>query len=743
MSEKYEKLFDLPSHLICVIGQDGTFHQTNIAQKHILGWDPEDLVGKPVANFVHAEDADRTVAEVGKLFTQGGVITDFRNRCLHREGGHRWISWSGSARDSHIYCIGTDITAQLNAEEAALATEKQMTNFIGQLPLITWILNPDGIGYYYNDSWYRYTGIAPGEMSGEIVRGTIHPEDRDAQVLALKKALETGESYSAEVRIRRYDGVYRWHLARSVPVKDHKGKIVKWLGASTDIHDQITANERLHSLFMQAPAAITIHRGPDHRYIFSNETNNILLGRKDLVGKKIRDVMSTKDLDGLMPLYDGVYKTGQPLVFDEFPITMDFGNGKMETRHFGCVVQATRDSHGVIDGIMTFAVDVSPQVAARNSLESAKNRAEDANKAKSAFLAHMSHEIRTPLTAIIGFAELALDIESLPEAARDYVGRIQSNGRQLVNIIGDILDLSKAEAKGIETNPSKFNLKSFLKDLFSSMENLAQRKNLVFDFKIDINVPDEIGTDPVLLRQILQNLLSNAIKFTEKGFVQLSAKVINSLVEFEVIDSGEGISSGQVERLFQPFSQGDSSMSRKYGGTGLGLILSRRMAIALGGNVEIVRTEAGKGSLFKVTIQNQKPQSQAHSPESKTPELANLEALKILLVEDLTDNQFLISKIIEKAGGRADIVNNGQEAVQRSSETNYSVILMDIQMPVMDGYEATRMIRKGGFKGKIVALTAHATNDERERALTSGFDEYLTKPLRRESLLSTLANLTH
>lgn len=742
MQRIYENLFDLPSHLICVIGPDGSFQQTNIAQKFILGWEPEQLLGKPVAEFVLAEDQERTVATVGKLFAEGGVITDFRNRCRHHDGGYRWISWSGNVKDNLIYCIGTDITAQIQAEQNASLSEKQLSYFLEDLPLITWAMNADGSSLHYNKAWYAYTGITAGDLRTEATRAVPHPEDLEKQLTEVYHSLKTGEPYVSQLRLRRHDGTYRWHLAKSVPIRDEQGRILKWIGTSTDVHDQMMANQKLHSLFMQAPACITIHTGPEHRYIFSNELNNKLLGRNDLVGKNIQDLLTEKEQEALMPIYDRVYQTGEPFYINDFPITMDWsGKGEIETKHFSCVVQATRDSNGSTDGIMTFALDVSAQVEARFSLENQKLKAETANKAKSDFLAHMSHEIRSPLTAIVGFSELALELEKLPETAKHYLNRIQLNGHQLVNIIGNILDLSKAEATGIEAQITKFNLKRFLADTFGSLESLARDKSLVFDFTADTEIPDEIHTDSTLLRQILQNLLSNAIKFTSRGFVRLKVFIEDEIVTFEVQDSGCGISEDQRMRLFQPFSQGDSSMSRRYGGTGLGLLLSKKMAQALGGDVELIRTEIEMGATFRTSILDQKKVHQV-APTKKEETPTSLSQLKILLAEDLEDNQLLVSTIVRKAGASIDVANNGLEAVEKAAQNYYAVILMDIQMPVMDGYEAFQKIKANGFKGKILALTAHATNDEKAKVMRFGFDDYLTKPIRRETMLSVLSSLS-
>jgi len=406
------------------------------------------------------------------------------------------------------------------------------------------------------------------------------------------------------------------------------------------------------------------------------------------------------------------------------------------------------------------AIDINrARHAARRQLEQLARAAEAANITKSQFLANMSHEIRTPLGVILGFADLALDPSHSPEDARNYLLAIKRNGVQLLEILGDVLDLSKIEANKLEIERVSFSLPDLLDDVAASLGIRAQEKGIALRFEKDASLPSFIRTDPTRLRQIFVHLVGNAIKFTERGEVVIvgealsrSADGAGQRLSFLVKDTGIGISAEQRAKLFQPFTQADSSMTRKFGGTGLGLLLSRQLAAALGGDLTLVQSEPGKGSWFRFSVAVEAAESapaererrQSDRPQAVVPaseSAAVLAELRILLVEDSEDNQILVSRYLKSGGARVELAANGLEAVEKATEGDYDVILMDIQMPVLDGHEAMARLRQAGYTRPIIALTAHALREERERALKGGFDNYLTKPLQRSSLLKTLRAL--
>ena len=395
-------------------------------------------------------------------------------------------------------------------------------------------------------------------------------------------------------------------------------------------------------------------------------------------------------------------------------------------------------------------------------LEHTRNEADAANRAKSEFLANMSHEIRTPMTAILGFSDVLLESPSDLEK-KNAIGTIRRNGEYLLKIINDILDLSKIEAGKFDVERIPCCPRNIIAEVANLMRIRANAKNLPLNIEFDGPIPETVETDSTRLRQILINVLGNAIKFTETGEVRLVTRLVEQdtaepVLQFEVTDTGIGIGTAEIERLFQPFSQADGSMTRRFGGTGLGLAICKRLAQSLGGDITAT-SELGVGSRFTIHVATgafdrsrliQAPTiSQTPSAASSTDEGAEvmLSGYHLLLAEDGPDNQRLISFVLRKAGAHVDVVDNGQLAWEQAmraldSGVPFDVILMDMQMPVLDGYEATRKLREDGYRHPIVALTAHAMSHDRDKCLEAGCDDYATKPLDRAKLLSIVAQYT-
>jgi PAS domain S-box-containing protein len=402
-------------------------------------------------------------------------------------------------------------------------------------------------------------------------------------------------------------------------------------------------------------------------------------------------------------------------------------------------------------------------------------KAESANLAKSEFLANMSHEIRTPMTAILGYADL-ID-EGCPgqcdygrEQLRNTCGTIQRNGNHLLELINDILDLSKIEAEQIEVEHCPYSPRQIVAQVDSLVSVRARSKGLAFNIEFMGPIPQTIQTDPLRLRQILVNLIGNAVKFTDTGGVRLVVRLVADAeppqMQFDVIDTGIGMTEAQTARIFQAFGQADASTTRRFGGTGLGLLISKELAQRLGGDVVLADTQPGVGTRFRATVAcgslDGVPMIEgmtcdqavvAHSGAAgSSPSAATrtaLEGLRLLLAEDGLDNQRLIAHILKKAGAEVVVVENGRLAVEQvmaaihprrddDPEQPFDVILMDMQMPEMDGYEAIGLLRRKGYTGPIIALTAHAMAGDRQECIDAGCDDYASKPIDRTSLITTI-----
>ncbi|MEO5666881.1 MAG: response regulator [Bdellovibrionota bacterium] len=383
--------------------------------------------------------------------------------------------------------------------------------------------------------------------------------------------------------------------------------------------------------------------------------------------------------------------------------------------------------------------------------------AQDANRAKSSFLANMSHEIRTPLGAMLGYGTLLNDDDSIGSEQKGYIAAIIRNGKQLLEIVDEVLDLAKVESDRIHIEKLPFSVVDLVADVTSLLKVKAQEKFLTLTAKFSDDLPECVISDPTRVRQILVNVIGNAIKFTEKGSITLSLRLVShplgskDVVEIAVEDTGIGIPESQQDRLFQPFTQADNSMTRRFGGSGLGLFLSRKLARLLNGDLVLQQSSPQNGSRFVVSFEVDDPSElenaefnikSASQLSRETPHTEPFLADKhILMVDDSADNRSLFKQMVSALGYDVEVAGSGSEAISKTQSASYDVVFMDIQMPDMDGFQTLQNLRALACKVPVVALTAHAMKGFREKCLSEGFDDYLFKPLDRDSLKNCLSRI--
>lgn len=504
-------------------------------------------------------------------------------------------------------------------------------------------------------------------------------------------------------------------------------------------------SDKYRALFMNMPSSFAYNRiiydqagkPVDYEIVEVNEAYETLFEvlKEDIIGKRYSELVLDTDKDKFaqkMVEYGEVALTGAkkivPLYYSEW-----------RDSWFSAGLYSTEPGYFV-----SIITDMTERKLVEDELNRAKQAAESASRAKSDFLANMSHEIRTPINGMVGMIDLTL-MTDLSSDQKENLDIAKTCADTLLKIINDILDFSKMEAGKLAIDRISFNLRKLLEDMFKAHSTFAQRKGLDFNYLCSDSIPSDLVGDPNRLQQILNNLLNNALKFTDKGKVSLNVEHVASSggsvsVRFTITDTGIGISEEEITRLFKTFSQIDGSITREFGGTGLGLVISKQLVEKMGGTID-VKSKKGCGSSFqfnldfKVDLEPIK-QSPLSSNQTKT-----INPLKILIVEDDKVNLMVLSLMLKERGHIIQTAANGSEALLLFEENKFDVIFMDIQMPIMDGIEATVRIREKEGKSRhtpIIALTAYALQGDRERFLSYGMDEYIPKPIKMEELYLVL-----
>jgi len=683
------------------------------------------------------------------------------------------IVWSLGLSRARAIDLSETITQDLRDSESemrlAVMKSERLAEIARRTSNAVIITDVEGKIEWVNDGFTRITGYQLEEVIGKKPGSILQGEKSDPAVTArLGAAVRKGEPAKAAIVNYGKDGREYTLDIEIEPLRDAHGVINGFMAIESDITERIQQEQLVKE--SERFARSTVDSLAAHLAILDESGEIIAVNRAWRQFAQDNQPLKSDVCEGknYLAVYDasqayhsaeaGAVAAGIRTVMrgeqEEFSLEYPC-HAPNERRWF--IVRVTRFAGEGPVHVVVVHENITQRKLSEIELEKASKRANDASHAKSEFLANMSHEIRTPLTAIMGFTELlAEDGDGLiaPAQRVEAISTIRRASEHLLTVVNDILDLSKIEAGQMSVERVDTDLADLLGGVVSLMKPRANSKGLTLDVEFETPIPSRTMSDPTRLRQVLLNLLGNAVKFTEEGGIIMRVSIEKQdereqLLRIAIHDTGPGLTPVQQQRLFAAFSQADSTVTRKHGGSGLGLVICRRLAQLMGGQVELTATEPGKGSVFTVSVLMGQIDGVADTSTAGGQVLPNVAAVggnaerlsgRILLAEDGPDNQRLISIILMKAGAQVDIAENGQIALRMLERANavatpYDIVITDMQMPVMDGYTLARSIRERGWQLPVVVLTANAMPEERQRCIDAGCNDFNTKPINKQSLL--------
>ncbi len=773
--DRFADLYEFAPVGYLTVSTGGLINEVNLTAVRLLGVDRRKLLQRRFTPLVVAGDQDRWTQfflDLKELDGTGSV--ELR---MHRGDGavfpaqldcqRRRIGADGTA----IRVTVSDVTERKQAQAVRDAALDLLQRIASQVPGVVYqyLLRPDGSSCFPFASAaireiYR---VSPEEVREDAskVFANLHPDDHDGIVASIQQSARNMTPWRHEYRVKFDDGTVRWLFGNAVPQGGADGSVL-WHGFITDITDRKKAEAertRLLKIIDETPDFVATSDMQTHLK-FLNVAGARLVG--------LPDGVDVSDLE----IRDMHPEWAARRVLDEgIPAVLEAGSWRGETALLhrdghqtpvSQVLMIHRDESGNPEFLSTIMRDITAPKAAEAELEQHRSHLEElvisrtmelaqsrdaaqaANRAKSAFLANMSHEIRTPMNGILGMAYLLRRGGVTPKQA-DRLDKIDASAHHLLAVINAILDLSKIEAGKVAGQQADFTLSGLLQEVAAVVESGIKAKGLALHVDM-VGVPQVLHGDITRLSQALVNYLGNAVKFTERGSITLTGRLIDEtdadcLLRFEVTDTGIGIPEDACRSLFVPFHQVDESFTRAFGGTGLGLAITKRIAALMDGEVGVTST-VGQGSTFWLTARLGKGVAGAITPDANPVEAADVRlrrdhrGARILLAEDDPINQEVALELLRQAGLAPDLATDGREAVRLAERNDYALILMDVQMPVMNGLEAARAIRSlpGRAATPIIAKTASVFDDDRRACLDAGMNDFLAKPLQPDKVFATL-----
>lgn len=775
----------------------------------MLGYAPEDLSPDLTIfqSSLHPDERDAVLEALDEHLTGGSEEYRMEHRLLRRDGSWAWVIGAGRVTErgisgEPIRMVGAnvDVSERKALEEQAVEAQKRYDAAIEGTSDGLWTWEVGAPTIWFSPRCWQLLGFPVDHVGSDMplyeFQNALHTEHRDAVLEQLNEVIRSDTVCDTEILLRIRSGEYKHFRLRCKAQRTTSKRTTLIAGSIQDINAEKLADAILQRTTAQLEDAQSVARLGSWAYDFASgeiewsKQTYVLFGRPRTEGPpSIAQVMSyyaESDRDRLQTAVARAAEAGEP-----YSLILRTSHPAGGVRYVRGEGRAKRDQHGAVSGVFGTVADVTDAVEREEALRNARaeiegvnsrllqtnrgleaetaraaamaSQAHLANVAKSEFLANMSHEIRTPLTAILGYADILHTALQDDVAHGDRLGAVETikrAGEHLLGVINDILDLSKIEAGKCDVEHVETAVPSLLLEVDSLMRTRAAAKGVTLTTTLSSAIPDRVYGDPTRLRQILVNLVGNAAKFTHHGTIEIRAGTTaiddEQKLCIQVEDTGVGIGPDEATALFEPFSQADASVTRRYGGTGLGLTICRRLAALMGGEVRLERSAPGVGSVFTLelplhavdgatTVHNLAVVNGRSAEESRAeqPPLGQLSG-SILLAEDGIDNQRLIAFHLRNAGARVHIVENGALALlaladAERSGSPFNLLLTDMQMPEMDGYTLARTLRARGAAIPIVAITAHVMAEDRERCLSAGCNDYITKPLDRSNLIETCA----
>lgn len=738
--EALQHMFDLSPSIIAKVNiKDGYFIKVNKAVTKIFGYTIEEFKSIPFMELIHPDDRHSAADEILEQIA-GYDVTFFENRYLCKDGSYKWTAWHGTKSDENgiVTAIGIDIHDRKKIEQELVESEKKYRDLVNLAQEGIWVINKDNITSFANPSMAEMLGYSIEEM---IEKSLFYFMDEKGVSIAecLLEQRKVGIKDERDFEFIHRTGYRIMASVETAPILDENGNYDGIIAGVMDVTKRRQAKAKLQesekiyrSLFEKAPLGTAYHqmiydesgKPINYRILEVNQKYQALTGLVESpVGKLVTEVFPgiEKDPFDWINAFGNVAKTGKEINFQQ--------KLQSNNRWYNLVAYQNKPDHFVA----TF-FEITEQKLGEIELVAAKEKAEESDRLKSAFLTNMSHEIRTPLNAVIGFSEILYRNHLSDEEKATFTKYIRLNGESLVKIIDDIIDISALQSNQITIDNYDFNLPALFDELDNYYNSVLVQKSKT-NIKLVLKLPEAvkysffIKSDEPRLKQILNNLISNAIKYTETGQITFGCKLEESNLYFYVKDTGYGIAPENIESIFERFKQYSSQYVSKHEGTGLGLSICKQLVILLGGELS-VKSKVGKGSTFYFSIPLVKA---AYPIQSKEPiimsENKSLLNYKILIADDEELNYEMLKRMLKPSKVSTDWAKHGKQALELAVTTKYDLILMDIKMPEMDGIEATRLIKKHDKNIPIIIQTAFAMKEIKDEAIEAGCDGFIAKPI--------------